>query len=500
PLVVVDLLFRSKGAFTDLPFVINLVSLFLDLSVELPLHKACQRGSLELLERMWGASEKFVNNFDYNEAWTLRKYIRTDPHYRQFQFTKSLTEATRLKNVEMVTWLAERFQGFTVKESVVTEAARVGSIEILRLFRDYDNSSADPSIRDAGVGLKVEWTSQHALAAAQNGHGRVIWWLQFKCGYIDVRARTAALDAVIINGDIVLAEWLLGHSTPWAQHDGDLHPLHHASATGDLDVLEWIFKNTNFVVYVGLVAVAAAGGHLNVVRWLIDRQVADQPNSPKYTKAAMDGAAGNGHLAVVQWLHQHRSEGCSTSAMDVAATNGHLDVVQWLSANREEGCTTEAMDGAARNGHLLVVDFLHDGLNGCTTRAMDTAASNGHLAVVEWLSDYRFEGCTTDAMDEAAEGGHLDVVKWLHRSRTEGCTVKAMDSAAKQGHLGVVQWLHAHRSEGYSRGAIAGAAEKGNFEVAIFLQSQCRWQCTEDVWFSALESSSPELATWIREH
>ncbi|KAG6954488.1 hypothetical protein JG687_00011788 [Phytophthora cactorum] len=99
---------------TDLPHVIKLVSLFLDSSVELPLHKACQRGSIDLLERIWDSSDVLSSVTTSNRYWTLRRYICTDRHYRQYQFTLSMMDAVRLKNLEMVEWLTDRFQGYTV--------------------------------------------------------------------------------------------------------------------------------------------------------------------------------------------------------------------------------------------------------------------------------------------------------------------------------------------------------------------------------------------------
>jgi ankyrin repeat protein len=82
-------------------------------------------------------------------------------------------------------------------------------------------------------------------------------------------------------------------------------------------------------------------------------------NKLKFTKNAMDYAAGNGHLEVVKWLHTNRTEGCTKNAMDWAARNGHLEVVKWLHTNKTEGYTKNAMDWAARNGHLEVVKWLN---------------------------------------------------------------------------------------------------------------------------------------------
>lgn len=47
-------------------------------------------------------------------------------------------------------------------------------------------------------------------------------------------------------------------------------------------------------------------------------------------------ASQNGHLEL---LKSDQAKEFSTSAMDLAAANGHLEVVKWLHENRKEGCT-----------------------------------------------------------------------------------------------------------------------------------------------------------------
>ncbi|KAE9008216.1 hypothetical protein PR001_g16762 [Phytophthora rubi] len=178
PLLAVVLLFRSKGAFSDLPHVVNSVSLFLDSSVELPLCEACKLGSIKLLDRIWDSSENFANcthNFRMG-TFTIRKFIRTDKHYRQHQFTFSMLIIVKEQNLEMVQWLADKFQGCRVIVDVVMAAAESGSTEILQFFYDQDNSSLDESLR-VKMGLQVEWTGGALSSAASAGHGDVVWWL-----------------------------------------------------------------------------------------------------------------------------------------------------------------------------------------------------------------------------------------------------------------------------------------------------------------------------------
>ncbi|KAG6948518.1 hypothetical protein JG687_00015429, partial [Phytophthora cactorum] len=126
----------AKDLFTDLPHIVTAVPLFLDSSVELPLHRPGRFNSLKLLQRIWDSSEKYVDDTISNadEPWTLCKYIATDKHYRQYQFTLSLLEIVELKNIEMLRWVVERFQDLKVLAKVVYHAVEKGSVEIFTVF------------------------------------------------------------------------------------------------------------------------------------------------------------------------------------------------------------------------------------------------------------------------------------------------------------------------------------------------------------------------------
>ena len=68
------------------------------------------------------------------------------------------------------------------------------------------------------------------------------------------------------------------------------------------------------------------------------------------TGKLIDIAAARGHLDMVKYLHDHNIGTCTVNAIDIAALNGHTDVVKFLYENRTEGCTTIAIDLAARGG------------------------------------------------------------------------------------------------------------------------------------------------------
>ncbi|KAG7377878.1 DNA excision repair protein ERCC-6 [Phytophthora pseudosyringae] len=86
PLLAVALVFRSRPGFDGIDHVIDAVSTYADSSVELPLHRACNRGFVALLDRIWASS-----------------------------FTLSLMEAARGNDVEVVRWLFAHFPGCGVR-------------------------------------------------------------------------------------------------------------------------------------------------------------------------------------------------------------------------------------------------------------------------------------------------------------------------------------------------------------------------------------------------
>jgi hypothetical protein len=112
-----------------------------------------------------------------------------------------------------------------------------------------------------------------------------------------------------------------------------------------------------------------------------------------------------------------------------AAAGGHLEVLKWARKDDEPDSpdchwSCYVLSAAAEGGHLEVLKRAH--ANGCEWDEYENeeddcclqAARGGHLEVLQWLRDehdYPW-GETTSAA--AAEGGHLEVIKWL---REHGC-------------------------------------------------------------------------------
>ncbi|ETN02507.1 hypothetical protein PPTG_16460 [Phytophthora nicotianae INRA-310] len=541
PLLVVELLFRAKNTVAHLSHVVEAVSLYLDSSVELPLHKACKFNSLKLLNRLYASSSILLQQTK-NETgyyWSLRTLIRRETHYRQFQFTKSLMEAIRTQNLEIITWICTKFPRKTVTPEVVELATTTGSLPILQYFCDNDNTVlADRRfVAKRNVGFRVEWGSQILSAAIASHRGDIVWWLDNT-----VTASfdwNKALTTAVISGDILMAEWLLSQGAMWSRRSRGRCMAHDVVSQGRLDVLRWLENRDCLDDIVGLVVIAAQCGHLEIVRWLIDRDVVeggDLTHLGKEASLAIHIAAVNGHLQVAKYLRiraqiptsavecvlqraeqstqlrelsvqldtKNEATRVSWKTAAIAAGRGHLDVVRWLCEEYADGQEVNlfvdyktdkkisaAMDTAARNGRLEVLEYLHN-----LQKSIDTPLKKRKRDEMSPPSPI----CSKAAMDEAAANGHLSVVQWLHENRTEGCSIEAVDAAAAGGHLDVVRWLHEHRKQGCTTAAMDGAARNGHLEMIQWLNDNTSAGCTTAAMDHSAMNGHIAVVKWLHEH
>jgi hypothetical protein len=560
---------RAGPEVLRLPHVVEKLHEFLDWSPFWTLTKACQANLLYLVHRV--IAKQALEPLDSGLRF---------PGVRQWQITEGLKHAVAAGNLQLVALLSKRFNGCYVSSAVVEEAAKTGKVEILQWlvtnrndvrWTDREVAAAirgdhfelakwmKEKVTTASVVMLERW----ATTAARKGNLDMIQWV---CSLsVAVNPRNAIFEAVD-NGHLDAVKWIMDQpdrdergeaSFFWTMHDQEdgvvvqlQIDLYKATTGGHYGVLEWLlthhpdkcringadieaaqngrldivrlFTESGIEYHPGrALNSAAAGGHLEIVKWLHFHQPEDarpgqaidlaarngfldvvewlhENTSEGCTTFAMNGAAQNDHVEVVRWLHKHRREGCTNIAMDSAAANGNLALVQWFTENRKESCSPDAMDLAAANGHLDVVKWLHDNRHeGCTVDAMNKAAANGHLDVVEWLHANRSEGCTREAMDAAAENGHLRVVEWLHSNRHEGCTTHAMDSAARNNHLDVVTLLSSNRTEGCTIRAMDNAAERGHLEMVQFLDSHRPEGCSTAAIEGAVLGGHFEVALWI---
>ncbi|KAE9222229.1 hypothetical protein PF002_g15345 [Phytophthora fragariae] len=107
-----------------------------------------------------------------------------------------------------------------------------------------------------------------------------------------------------------------------------------AAKGGHIGVLEYLFEQGWEDEYASTLVTAAAGGHLECVKWLLE-------HAPPYghdhsAESAVVKASENGHLGILQFFHEFETlpaesdEGCTPDALKSAIGNGHLRVAYWL--------------------------------------------------------------------------------------------------------------------------------------------------------------------------
>ncbi|KAM6152524.1 espin-like protein isoform 2-T2 [Erethizon dorsatum] len=221
----------------------------------------------------------------------------------------------------------------------------------------------------------------------------------------------------------------------------------------------------------GLVHHAARAGHLDCVRFLVQR--AKLPGNQRAQNGATPAhdAAATGHLAELCWLVL--SGGCGlqdrdasgVSPLHLAARFGHPTLVEWL-LREGHAATLETLEGAlplhhaAVSGDLTCLKLLaaahRSGVNRRThsgASPLYLACQEGHLHLAQFLvkdcgADVHL--CALDGMSvlhAAAARGHYSLVVWLvtftdiglMAQDNEGAT--ALHFAARSGHTPILDRL-----------------------------------------------------------
>ncbi|AGO85097.1 Ankyrin repeat domain containing protein [Pandoravirus salinus] len=146
--------------------------------------------------------------------------------------------------------------------------------------------------------------------AAMAGHVHMLDWLHGKCPLIDGLWKAAAR-----HGQYDVLVWAKNINYPRGFEEDDDSLCEKAAFYGHLDLLKRLVVEWRTTLGEGLTNSAAAGGNLDVLRWL--RSV----NCPWSTRAC-DSAAANGHQEVVQWLID---AGCPVDAQSLAKADGTFE-------------------------------------------------------------------------------------------------------------------------------------------------------------------------------
>ncbi len=206
---------------------------------------------------------------------------------------------------------------------------------------------------------------------------------------------------------------------------------------GDLKTIQYIAsKNKSKLLATNsdgqsLLMLAAANGHLDCVKWLMNQKL---PDHDKNKNSALMLAAGNGKIEIITFLRKkgvniNDQNKYGMTALMMAAKSDKLEAVQCLIKNGaildQASSGTPAIMYAAREGNFGIVQCLAnngarlDLLNDRKENLLMAAAESDNLQLVKYLYDkslYRLTATNNMGQTAASNAGMLgnyDTAKWL---------------------------------------------------------------------------------------
>lgn len=299
-----------------------------------------------------------------------------------------------------------------------THAAHYHSIDIaLHMMRFQDDvlshvlsyTYIEPKMYRFIAGVSRQWKQQHRLTYGPET-------------ITSLAAATSSLSTILVYAREVRA--------PITTYRAALH-YKKIGENGDLAMVQWLYARNILSLSTSLMAGAAYGGHLDLMKWL-------RANGCPWDFYICACAAQEGHLNVLKWA---RANGCDWdgTTCSYAAASGHLDILKWAKAN---GCNwdEDTCSYAAQEGQLGILKWAR--ANDCPwdRRTCSRAAERGHLEVIQWA---RVNGCDWSELtySSAAHEGQLDVLKWAIANGCQWSRELCLDVARDQGHRTTEQWI-----------------------------------------------------------
>ncbi|PNJ34923.1 ESPNL isoform 2 [Pongo abelii] len=282
-----------------------------------------------------------------------------------------------------------------------------------------------------------------------------------------------------------------------------------AAKDGDVATLEQLLEagalgpGITDAVGAGLVHHATRAGHLDCVKFLVQR--AQLPGNQRAHNGATPAhdAAATGSLAELCWLV--REGGCGlqdqdasgVSPLHLAARFGHPVLVEWL-LHEGHSATLETREGAlplhhaAVSGDLTCLKLLTAAHGSSVNRRTHSGASPLYLACQEGhlhLAQFLVKDCGADvhlpaldgmsALHAAAARGHYSLVVWLVTFTDIGLTARdnegatALHFAARGGHMPILDRLLLMGApvlrDSWGGTPLHDAAENGQMEVPLLM-------------------------------
>ncbi|GMF26307.1 unnamed protein product [Phytophthora lilii] len=522
------------------------ISNFLGPQPYLPLNEACRLGTIDLLDWIWAASCTSAES--RTPGWSLMNFLRSDPDYYRWQFSKSLQEAAERGDLKIAKWLFTHFSGCEASRDVVGAAVSRGHLHILRFLWDHRSglgedhaivdkiSNADTAALQRSCTVQfddscsLENWGRHAIEAAVD-NGELIECLNDGMPLGD-GDRQSAIECALQKGYLQFAEELLNPTKRCIStyHAGRAHP----------EAIETMFDVWYSHLGETLVAAAMCGlaksGTLELMQQLYQLYSPLQEDQNVWEDAWRGGlywACDCGSLPVIHWLMEHplgretcynlvnnpESRGCDRLLRVVA--EGSIDVMGYFYDHGYFNGKLWVIEEIIQNGKLDSVRWCVDHDLILTPRqfsfVVDKAAEYGRLDILEYIKTlgatrgYEATGIkrkrsgtyvawypgTRDRLRLAAEGGNVAAFEWLQENCDLNNSKDAMEIAAIRGHLDALKWLHANRTERCWPHMLHSVVEEGHFETVKWLFEQQPELRTDETILKAINCGHLAIAYWL---
>jgi ankyrin repeat protein len=414
---------------------------------------------------------------------------------------KTLMEAAEEGQADIVESLLSR-PGIIVDPKALSVACRNGHLGVVKL------------LVAAGATLECqagdEW-GPRGLAVC-GGHLQVVKYL-VEWGADEQRRENHDMTLIMLaagKGHAEIAKYLLGRPrvNVDAKTNTGQRAINCACHFGNLEVVKLLMAAGARVEWqasdeTGALASAALGGHLQVVKYLVEECGADASRADPSGATPLTFAANQGHVEIVKYLLVRpgiivNAKDEREMAIKCACRHGHLEVVKLLvAAGARVDCQpsdeTGALASAVLGAHLHVVKYLVEECGADTNSAdvegwvpLMVAAQEGQPDMVEYLLgrpainvDAKANGGDR-AINCACGSGHVECVKLLVAAgaRLESQAsdeAGALTSAVLGAHLHVVKYLVEECGADASRPDPTGelplmfAVSEGHAEIVKYL-------------------------------
>jgi hypothetical protein len=292
--------------------------------------------------------------------------------------------------------------------------------------------------------------------AAASGHLDVDRWL---CENRSEEWTNGAVSSAASNGHLVVVRFLLEncsearliHAYAWSP----------AAWAGHLEMVKYLCSIKPARPIVEALSNAASGGHSDVVNWLVERaRETGESLKPRANYTPIDSAAFNGHFEVVKYLFASLRRDEAVFSITSAALGGRLDMMRWIVETQPANDEEKDVHAPWRSYHAARTrSQVSPALKNLTQVICSAVLAQASLELIRYLYEQLqakragldpstatyFHDELVHAVRSAAHAGRLDVVQFLIRGEFRAdpskALLQALHAAGRSGHLPVVRWV-----------------------------------------------------------